>query len=149
MFLFSEFHIHLRLVLLLFIVLISGNSMILLFSYTLIFPYSSNQLNCFLFADDTKNPRSLEVTVNKELTSLCNWLIMVNKLSLNTKKTNFVIFRLYQKRMNFHVTIKLFDDKNSLILQDRYDYVKYLGVLIDWPPPPPPHLEATYIIYLL
>ena len=99
--------------------------------------YSSNHLNFFLFADDTnllyadKNLRSLEVTVNKELTSVCNWL-MANKLSLNTKKSNFVIFRPYQKRMNFDVTIKLFDhDKNSLISLERKDYVKYLGVLID------------------
>ena len=98
--------------------------------------YSSNQLNFFLFADDTnllyadKNLRSLEVTVNKELASVCNWL-MANKLSLNTKKSNFVSFRPYQKRMNFDVTIKLFDDKNSSILLERKDYVKYLGVLID------------------
>ena len=56
---------------------------------------------------------------------------MTNKLSLNTKKSNFVIFRPYQKRMNFDVTIKLFDDKNSLILLERKDYVKYLGILID------------------
>ena len=90
--------------------------------------YSSNQLNFFLFADDgdllytDKNLRSLEVTVNKELSSVCNWL-MANKLSHNTKKSNFVIFRPYQKRMNFDVTIKLFDDKNSLILLERKDYV--------------------------
>ena len=83
--------------------------------------YSSNQLNFFLVADDTnllyadKNLRSLEVTLNNELTSVCNWL-MANKLSLNTKKSHFVIFRPYQKRMNFDQTIKLFDDKNSLIL---------------------------------
>ena len=99
--------------------------------------YSSNQFNFFLFADDTnllyadKNLRSLELTVNKELTSVCIWL-MANKLSLNTKKSNFVIFRPYQKRMNLDVTIKLFDhDKNSLILLERKDYVKYLGVFID------------------
>ena len=40
--------------------------------------YSSNQLNFFLFADDTnllyieKNLSSLEVTANKELTIVCN-----------------------------------------------------------------------------
>ena len=99
--------------------------------------YSSNQLNFLLFADDTNllyadnNLRSLEVTVNKKLTSVCNWLI-ANKLSLNTKKSNFVIFRPYQKRMNFEVTIKLFDqDKNSSISLEKKDNVKYLGVLID------------------
>ena len=90
--------------------------------------YSSNQLSFFLFADDTnllyadKNLRSLEVTVNKKLTSVCNGLI-ANKLSLNTKKSNFVIFRPYQKRINFDVTIKLFDDKKSLIILQRKDYV--------------------------
>ena len=36
--------------------------------------------------------------------------------------------------MNFDVTIKLFDDKNSLILVERKDYVKYLGILIDSTP---------------
>lgn len=104
----------------------------------MIFPIRlSNQLNVFLFADDTnllyadKNLGSLEVTINKELTSVYNWL-MANKFSLNTKKSNFVIFRPHQKRMNFDVTIKLFDhDKNSLILLGRKDYVKYLGILVD------------------
>ena len=112
-----------------------GPLLFLLYIYDI--SYSSNQFNFFLFADDTnllyfdKTLRSLEVTVNKELTSVCNWLI-ANKLSLNAKKSNFVIFRPYQKRMNFDVTIKLFDhDRNSLILLDRKDYVKYLGVLID------------------
>ena len=57
---------------------------------------------------------------------------MANKLSLNTNKSNFVIFWPYQKRMNFDVTIKLFDhDKNFLVFLERKDYVKYLGVLID------------------
>ena len=47
---------------------------------------SPNQLNFFLFADDInrqyddKNLRSLEATVNKELASVCNWL-MAKKLS--------------------------------------------------------------------
>ena len=58
--------------------------------------YSSNQLNFFLFADDT----NLLYAVNKELTSVCNWLT-ANKLSLNTKKSNFVIFRPYQKHILF------------------------------------------------
>ena len=105
--------------------------------------YSSNQLNFSLFADDTnlyadKNLRSLEVTVNKELTSVCNWL-MENKLSLNTKKSNV-------KRMNFDVTIKLFDDKNSLlILLEKTGLCK-----IPWGSHRfNPHLEVTYIIYFL
>ena len=99
--------------------------------------YSSNQLNFFLFGDDTnllyadKNFRSLELTVNRELAIVCNWL-MPNKPSLNTKKSNFVIFRPFQKWMNFDITIKLFDhDKNFFILLERKDYVKYLEIIID------------------
>ena len=67
---------------------------------------SPNQLNFFLFADDIngqyadKSLRSLEATVNKNLASVCNWL-MANKLSLNTMKSNFVIFRPYQKRSDY------------------------------------------------
>ena len=80
-----------------FIVLfiVSGNSRTLLFFYTLmifavrlinwIFSCLLMNVTNLLYAD--KNPRSLEVTANKELTSVCNWL-MANKLSLNTKKSN-------------------------------------------------------------
>ena len=99
--------------------------------------YSSNQLNFFLFAVNTnllyadKNLRSIEETVYKELINVCNWL-MANKLSLNTKKSNFVIFRPYQKRMNFDVTIKLFDDKKFFNSSSKEGlYVKYHGVLMD------------------
>ena len=81
--------------------------------------YLSNQLNFSLFAYGTnllyadKILRSLEVTVNKELALVCNWVMAIK--SLNTKKSNFAIFWPYQKRMNLDVTIKLFDhDKNSL-----------------------------------
>ena len=34
---------------------------------------------------------------------------MANKLSLNVKKSNFVMFRLYQKRIDYEVNIKIFD----------------------------------------
>ena len=105
--------------------------------YTNDISYSSNHLNFFLFADDTsllyadKNLRSQELTVNKELAIVCNWL-MTNKVSLNTKKSNFVIFRPYQKWMSLDITIKVFDHyKDSFILSERKGYVKYLEVLID------------------
>ena len=76
-----------------------GSSVVLLYIKDI--PYSSNQSNFFLFDNDTnlfcadKNLRSQEVTVDKELTSICNWF-MANRLSLNTKKSNFVIFRPYK-----------------------------------------------------
>ena len=74
---------------------------------------------------------SLELAVNREIAIVCNWL-MANKVSLNTEKSSFVIFRQYQKWMNFDITIKFFDhDKNFFILLERKDYVKYLEILID------------------
>ena len=66
-------------------------SPLLFLLYTNDISYSSNQLNFFLFADDTnllyaiKNLHSLELTVNKELTIPCNWLL-TTKVSLNSKK---------------------------------------------------------------
>ena len=50
------------------------------------------------------------------------WLAS-NKLTLNTKKTNFVIFHPYQK---------IFDtDTNQYVCLEMKNYVKYLGTLID------------------
>ena len=65
--------------------------------------YCSSKLQFFLFADDTnalyahKDLKTLELTVNAELHNLYNWLTS-NKLSLNIKKSNYVIFRPYQKK---------------------------------------------------
>ena len=74
---------------------------------------SSKVLKFYLFADDTnllyanKNLKSLETVVNKELMAVCEWL-NANKLTLNFKKSNYVIFRPYQKKLNFQVRIKMF-----------------------------------------
>ena len=65
---------------------------------------SSHKLQFYLFPDDThllyadKSLMSLESTVNGELANIYNWLT-ANKLSLNVKKSNFVIFHSYQKRI--------------------------------------------------
>ena len=51
----------------------------------------------YLFADDTnilyadKNVKALEITLNAEFQKLYDWLT-ANKLTLNIKKSNFVIF---------------------------------------------------------
>ena len=60
-------------------------------------PNISNILQFYLFADDTniyyeaENLDKLELVINKELKKLHTWLI-VNRLSLNIEKTNFVVF---------------------------------------------------------
>ena len=81
----------------------------LLFSiYINDFHNSSAKLSFYLFADDTSllyadtNLKSLEKTVNSELLKVSDWL-NANKLTLNAKKSNYVIFRPYQLKLNYSV----------------------------------------------
>ena len=59
---------------------------------------SSRKFRFYLFADDTnvlyvdKDLRSLEKVVNEEFKNVYNWLA-VSKLTINIKKSNFVIFQ--------------------------------------------------------
>ena len=94
----------------------------------------SSKLNFYLFADDTNilcannNLKSLESVVNEELRKVCEWL-NTNKLSLNTSKSNFVLFHPFQR---YNVTLKIYDnDLKILTSLEQKHYVKYLGVLID------------------
>ena len=63
-------------------------------------PNISEVLQLFLFADDTniyyeaELPEKLELVINKELKKLQTWLV-VNRLSLNIDKTNFIVFHPY------------------------------------------------------
>ena len=90
-----------------------------------------------MFADDTnavyadKNLKSLEFTVNQELCKLFDWLT-ANKLTLNIKKTNFVIFRPAQRKLNYHPKIMIFDNnQNKNVALECKESVRYLGVIID------------------
>ena len=74
-----------------------------------------------LFADDTnliyadKKLKSLETVVNRELLSVCEWL-SANKLSLNAKKSNFVIFHPSNKKLNYQVDIKMLDSSSNELI---------------------------------
>ena len=61
-----------------------------------------------------------------------NWLT-ANNLSLNVKKSHFVIFHPYQRKLNYLlVDLKMFDnDSKTFISLEHKNYVKYLGILID------------------
>ena len=62
---------------------------------------------------------------------ICEWL-NANKLSLNIKKTNYVIFQPYQKRLNYEVNLKIYDNRSNKFLSlERKYYIKYLGILMD------------------
>ena len=84
-----------------------------------------------LFADDTcvllsgKNLNTIIDHMNTELISLNNWL-KANKLSLNTKKSCFMIF--HRSRIKSNSIGSIIIDNTELI---KVDYAKYLGVIID------------------
>ena len=92
-------------------------------------PNISKILDFYLFADDTniyfeaESPEKLETVLNKELKQLHTWLI-VNRLSLNIEKTNFVIFHPYNKPLRQKITLKI--RKNAI---SEKSHVKYLGIM--------------------
>ena len=70
--------------------------------------------------------KSLEIVVNCELCKVYSWLTG-NTFILNIKKSNYVIFRPYQK------IIVIYDNElNKLVNLECKEYVKYLGLLIDY-----------------
>ena len=75
----------------------------------------------------TTSLKSLESTVNQELSKLFDWLT-ANKLTLNIKKTSFVIFRPAQRKLNYHPKIMIFDnDQNKNVALECKESVRYLG----------------------
>ena len=94
-------------------------------------PNISKSLEFFLFADDTNiyfenaSLKTLERTINTELKKLSNWLI-INRLSLNLSKTNFVIFHPYNKKVPYNVTLVI----NRKAINESQQ-IKYLGIIID------------------
>ena len=83
------------------------------------------------FADDTnlviKNNslKQLKKQLNLDLRSLNNWL-KANKISLNSGKTELIIFRHINKQINYDLKIKI----NGKRIHPS-SHVKYLGIFID------------------
>ena len=91
----------------------------------------SNALDLLLFADDTsiffsnKNLESLSFTVNNELNKLTEWFF-ANKLSINIKKSNYMVFRPRQKRQTPDIKVAL--NNHDLT---RVKETVFLGVVLD------------------
>ena len=91
----------------------------------------SQLVNLILFADDTdmfnsdNDLTSLIVKANDELSKLSLWFL-VNRLSLNVKKTNFILFRTKNKRMMDNVKIHIDGVDIS-----RVTSTKFLGVIVN------------------
>ena len=82
-----------------------------------------------MYADDTAlycslNGINSEVTINNELSKICEWL-SPNKLSLNIKKTKFMVFHTPQRRVDYPV-LKL-DNVNI----ERVFQFNFLGGVIN------------------
>ena len=73
---------------------------------------ASNIIDLVLFADDTNlffshNDLSyLMETINSEMIQLSNWFL-ANKLSINVKKSNFMIFKPRQNRQKIDLKIEI------------------------------------------
>jgi len=87
---------------------------------------------CVMYADDTtllftaSDPTTLQVNMNESLPKIASWF-KTNKLTLNTKKTKFMIFGMRAILRNFsNISINY---GNSVI--ERVDKFKYLGVILD------------------
>ena len=95
------------------------------------FSNSAKDIEFHLFADDSnlfssgKKVQTLELNLNRDLISVNQWLC-ANKLSLNIDKSNFVIFRPPQKKVNYNIKLKI-DNKDIKEMKS----IKYLGVYID------------------
>ena len=103
----------------------------------------SNILFALMFADDSnmflsgKDPDDLINIMNQEMIKLVGWLNL-NKLSLNLKKTHFMIFS--KKSDKVKVTNKLII--NDVVISQA-EKTKFLGVIID------PHLSfQKHISYM-
>ena len=85
-----------------------------------------------LFMKTRTSIYNLEQIVNPELSNVSDWL-SANKLTLNFKKFNYVFFRPRQKCLTYNPSIKAYDPAiDALSTLERKDFVKHLGVLIDY-----------------
>ena len=53
-------------------------------------------------------------------------------LTLNIKRSNYIIFHPHQKKIDYQVNLRIFDnDSQTFLPLEQKSYVKYIGVLID------------------
>jgi len=99
------------------------------------FPNSSDRLLFRIFADDAnlfasaENLTSLANIMNQELIKVKSWCD-VNKLSINTTKTNFMIVKS-QRKKDEQIDIKIPSVNGVEMPIERKKCIKYLGVMID------------------
>ena len=78
---------------------------------------------CLLYSD--KNPKKIEKCINEDLKILNFWL-HANKISLNTKKTEIIIFRSQHNNTHYDFNFRI--NKERINISNT---TKYLGVHLD------------------
>ena len=79
---------------------------------------------------------SLVFVANDAIMHIAYWKMYVtwlnaNKLTINAKKSNFVIFRPMQKKLTYQICLKIQDNNiNAVTALENKDYITFLGVLI-------------------
>ena len=77
-----------------------------------------------IFLSD-KSKDNIEDTLNEELKNVFQWLLS-NKLSLNVRKLNFIIFRPEKKKPPRKIKLEINCDPI-----EELESTKYLGVILD------------------
>jgi hypothetical protein len=94
-------------------------------------PNSVRSVELLLFADDTSiyyshnDPNVLARVMNDALQNVDQWM-RANKLSINTDKTNYVIFKSRQKKITSDISLTF-----EGISLARKQQVKFLGIYLD------------------
>ena len=89
-------------------------------------PYCLDKLSFRLFADDTniffssKNTKELELIINSEFKTVLRYCA-TNKLSINFKKTNFMLIKSPKKQAQTNIFIHGIEREN---------YIKYLVYIL-------------------
>ena len=71
-----------------------------------------------------KDLKFLDTVVKNEPRNVCYWL-NADKLTINAKKSNFVIFKPAQTRIYHEPCIKILDINNGFVLLECKDHVKF------------------------
>ena len=80
-------------------------------------PNAARMAETLFFAGDTNtfyfhsDPKHLISVLNTELTEIDNWM-KSNKLSVNIKKTSYIIFKSRQKKISVNLPAIVFDKQN-------------------------------------
>ena len=93
-------------------------------------PIVSNVFKMLMYADDTILYCNIdqnvdEDTINNELAKIWEWLI-ANKLSLNTKKTKYMVFHTNQRNVTYPNLVI----NNTII--ERVSHFNFLGIMLSY-----------------